>query len=731
MKMECVISASLLLAAIAPRPGAESLPESALELLTSDVESSLACAPNLEDLVRRAAHPLLLIVQCCENRSAVAGACLALARLTAVNTSAQMVLDKGAMTLLAKLVPNRPTVKHNMASVEKDDLMRGDAVTMARLPPSFFRLIAGLAKVPDGASSVQASGILKRCVERMTMGDSGDHDLAVKTEIALLLARMANKYSPEFGATTDLMLTTKFNLVPTLTRMLATRSHPRRTRYAGCAALKALCEDVSRGARVVLTAAVRGSGDGDGAGGPSTPPSRSAVATELVRVVSERGVAHPLLRQALHALKLMASSPESRLKSSLVECGVLEPLRRIAADSELEACYFNRAGIDLESGLSEVARETLVLITDHTKSGGQLTLAPLQEGGAGGALGRSGASSPSPPRSSLAEGLQEGDIAIAASKPQLSLGNGPSQERGFTGKYTAVGVTRDGSLAGDPDAAHEAGRDAELTPLALLSARDERFRSELKRRKRYYELDRSVDENAAGEDGEGGEGGGEVEAEAETPTKPTNVPVVALAGSGGSHLCGTVASLEQNPHLKRTRPPGKPKATPDKHAAPTDKSGATRSPLRSQALQTKAVPLARQLRGQMVEAKSEPPPSNTLMLDPVFGDSHANTSGLDSVIAKIVTGMASTGLTVEQDVSAHVLGAEQFSHTRAILGHSVELTYERKVPGRVAESSAHAKTTSFKNVELSVESMVREREQQTEARTTRKAGQRHRATAGR
>ena len=79
-KMECAISATILLQSVAPRPEADILPESIHELKRNELESATECVPMLDDLIEIAARPLIRIIQCCENRTAVSAACLALAR---------------------------------------------------------------------------------------------------------------------------------------------------------------------------------------------------------------------------------------------------------------------------------------------------------------------------------------------------------------------------------------------------------------------------------------------------------------------------------------------------------------------------------------------------------------------------------------------------------------------------------------------------------------------------
>ena len=94
---------------------------------------------------------------------------------------------------------------------------------MTALSSSFFRFIACLARLPDGQQAIQVFGILRRAVERLDMGAYTPQDVATRTELAMLLARMANKHSVEFGSTNDLLLGAKQRVLPRLVEMLDPR----------------------------------------------------------------------------------------------------------------------------------------------------------------------------------------------------------------------------------------------------------------------------------------------------------------------------------------------------------------------------------------------------------------------------------------------------------------------------------------------------------------------------
>ena len=464
---------------------------------------------------------------------------------------------------------------------------------------------------------------------------------------------MANKYSQELGSSTELMLTTKYRLVPTLCAMIS-RDQTRRTRFAAARCLRCLCQDVTRGSPAVVQA--------------DPGPSGLGAVETLVGVVLElrEGVMpHPLLREGLEALKLMASSPGGVLVPQLLVAGAKEALTYVAADLKLEDPYrgtsFDRVG------LSDTARDALGFLTDLTDGGG----VAANVGVGGRALAEPGVN----PKPSPRPQDQPGTVDVAR-------GKGPP---GYNGSYTAVGVTSHGSLLGGAKDEVEA---TAITPLALLSARDKAFRNELRRRKRYYELDRAEDESgkaalplAVQEDGD---------EDAGTDARPhahAHMPVVPLK----SVKSRTVASLRQNPHLAATRPtrPRPITALETEAAEARTAEGAARGRL---------TPLAKQKRQQYVAPAVALP--NTLMLDPTFGDVLANTSGDRSKASE--TGSL-------KQISAHTLGAEQFRHTSSIFGHQIGVMSHRVAAGRVSYSSAHAETVSFKNVEHSVAAMLSDR----------------------
>ena len=621
------------------------LPESAQELGRSELESAAECASTLEDLIEVSAKRLIRIVQCCENRTAVSAACLALARFAATNESCAKLLERNIADVVATLIPNRPTIKHNMTSAEKDKLMKGDAQQMTRLPPSFFRLVTSLARLPDGQNSIQAAGVIKRAVERMTMGDGSPHDVAVKTEIALLLARMANKFSVEFGSTTELILTPKFGIFATLLGMLAP-GHTRRTRFSAASALHALCKDAMRG----VPAFVASNG-----------------APIMLAIVREDGVVHPLLREALETIKLVTEYPGGTHCSTLLENGALVALQRIASDLTLEEPYTEVLD---RYGLSDAARDCLISLDEFDSQ----TVAKMNS-----------AEQHHEVTTSATEG---GEEQVEASVVQADLASEMGERvADFDGSYMTVGVLQYGGLI--PSADYEAATTEHTTPVGLMSAREKAFREELRRRKKYYDLDRA-NEAVANLEGSPTEKTEPSDDDNLHQEKLTHVPVMAM--DAHPDIDRTVASLQQNPHLARTRPPRRPQPTEMEAVSPKPLDAGVSVP----------VPLVEQRRNQTVQPVVATAPSDKLMLDPCFGGAVITTP------AEPLNSGEVSEIAVKQ-VGPYTFGAEQFKHSSTIFGHRVDITTHRVVMGRVSESGAHAETSTFKNVEESVSSMMASR----------------------
>ena len=610
------------------------LPESEHELGRSEIESAAECIPMLEDLIEYAAKALVRIIQCCENRTAVSAACLALARLAATNQSCAKLLERNITKVAATLIPSRPTIKHDMASAEKDELMRGDAHQMTRLPPSFFRLATSLARLPDGQNSIQAAGVVKRAVERMTMGDWTPHDLAVKTEIALLFARMANKYSVEFGSTTELILKPKFRVLATLLKMLKT-GHTRRTRFSAANALHSLCSDVTRG----IPAFVANNG----------VPS-------MLAVVREKQVVHPLLREALETIKLVADYPGGAQVKGLLDNGAQAALQHIASDLTLEEPYTDVLD---RYGLSDVARDCLIALDEYGT--GKVKMSDAND--------------------YTTESARVTKHQVDAG---LGLGENGEPEAAFDGTYLTVGVSQYGSLVPDEDYSSK----VDQTPVGLLSAREQAFRYELRKRKTYYELDRveepedadeEVRANSAG-NSDAVVGGAQYNHHHD---KITQLPVMAMDEYPDTDR--TIASLQENPHLARTRPPRKPKAVEVGVIAVESEDA--------------LVPLVMQRRHQSVQPAMALAPGDDLMLDPCFGRATVTTP-----VQQSNTGNEKIRI---KQVGAYTFGAEQFKHSCSVFGHHVDVTTHRVVTGRMSESGVH--TSTFKNIEESVASMMASR----------------------
>jgi hypothetical protein len=338
----------------------------------------------------------------------------------------------------------------------------------------------------------------------------------------------------------------------------------------------------------------------------------------------------------------------------LLENGAQATLQHIASDLTLEEPYTEVLD---RYGLGDVARDCLIALDEYDSE-----KVPKSDS-----------------NGNTNENAQFKEHQVDAG---LGLGENGASAAAFDGNYVTVGVSKYGSLIPDEDYASK----VEQTPVGLLSAREKEFRYELRKRKTYYELDRveepedvneEVPENSArNSDVVGGP-------KHNHQDKTTHLPVMAM--DEYPDIDRTVASLQRNPHLARTRPPRKPKVAEAEVIAEESEDA--------------LVPLVMQRRNQPVQPAVELKPSDDLMLDPCFG-------GATVTIPAQQSNKGNKKIGVKQ-VEPFTFGAEQFKHSCSIFGHRVDVTTRRVVTGRVSKSVAY--TSTFQNVEESVASMMASR----------------------
>lgn len=165
---------------------------------------------------------------------------------------------------------------------------------LCSLPFDYFRLVANVARVPSGRAVLQSGGTFKRCLERLAIDLSGSPaarlaTLRCRSEICVLVARMAGTYERETGAANDFILCPRYRAVSVMLGMVASGlpGHGKKAgggrgmvlevaRHNAAFALAELCRDTLRS--VPLTAE---------AGGISL----------ACRVVKDPSSAMPLLKQ--------------------------------------------------------------------------------------------------------------------------------------------------------------------------------------------------------------------------------------------------------------------------------------------------------------------------------------------------------------------------------------------------------------------------------------------------
>ena len=139
---------------------------------------------------------------------------------------------------------------------------------LCSLPFYYYRFVSNVARVPSGRAVVQSSGTLKRCLERLALDVSGSvaarlATLRCRSEICVLVARMAGTYDRDTGTANDFILSPRYRAVRVMLGVLATcpedgamlggsRAFVEVARYNAACALAELCRDVLKA--VPLTA---------------------------------------------------------------------------------------------------------------------------------------------------------------------------------------------------------------------------------------------------------------------------------------------------------------------------------------------------------------------------------------------------------------------------------------------------------------------------------------------
>lgn len=109
--------------------------------------------------------------------------------------------------------------------LQAEDISDPSTRKLCSLPFDYFRLVANVARVPSGRAIVQSSGTLKRCLERLALSVVGCPaarlaTLRCRSEICVLIARMAGTYDRDTGAANDFILSSRYDAVPVMLGML-------------------------------------------------------------------------------------------------------------------------------------------------------------------------------------------------------------------------------------------------------------------------------------------------------------------------------------------------------------------------------------------------------------------------------------------------------------------------------------------------------------------------------
>lgn len=153
--------------------------------------------------------------------------------------------------------------------IRKEEVCDASTRKLCSLPSEYFRLVANVARVPSGRTIVQSSGTLKRCLERLALDVSGSPaaqlaTLCCRSEICVLIARMAGTYDRDTGAANDFILCRRYRAVPVLLGILANLGEHGRllggntvelARHNAAYALAELCRDMLKAVPLMVETA--------------------------------------------------------------------------------------------------------------------------------------------------------------------------------------------------------------------------------------------------------------------------------------------------------------------------------------------------------------------------------------------------------------------------------------------------------------------------------------------
>ncbi|CAM9464946.1 unnamed protein product, partial [Choristocarpus tenellus] len=220
---------------------------------------------------------------------------------------------------------------------------------LCSLPFNYFRLLANVARVSSGRVSIQNCGLLKRCLERFAISlpeEGAVATLRCRSEICLLLSRVACTYDRDTGTTNEFILCPRYRTISVLLGMVTFQTGAslikKLARYNAAFALAELSQDRLK----VVPAVVQ-------AGGVAM----------LCNVMKDKLSPLPLLKQVIRAVNSVANFPGETYKPLLSDPTLTRALHRIANSSYPECSR------ELDcSGSADGDRERMGLALESARS---------------------------------------------------------------------------------------------------------------------------------------------------------------------------------------------------------------------------------------------------------------------------------------------------------------------------------------------------------------------------
>ena len=342
------VAALAFLRAITPVPSAEANSRHLVESQKSTTEESKDCDILINKFNNLYHDSILSILKAYKgNFSPLVTACIqTLKSFSVTYNSASNLFTGGVLDILMKYLPKEHVISSLDASksivlqkMEKRLIpAQYEALKeLVAIPPSFWGLVASLARVQSFRVPLYKRGILKFALERIhVISESETHDRYVKNEIFILLARCAHIFVPRLGSLDELILGINFKTTAITIHAL----NDDYLRYNAITFACSMMRDILKGV-------------------PSF--CKGGIIPILLSYTSNYNIPHPILRRALEAICMIAKHPNRPYNDAVITRQFRKDLFHIA-----NCRSYNNMKIEGNIPISDLASYIIVLINKST-----------------------------------------------------------------------------------------------------------------------------------------------------------------------------------------------------------------------------------------------------------------------------------------------------------------------------------------------------------------------------